>query len=331
MKLVSVIIPVYNTAEYLPRCLESILSNTYSNLELICINDGSTDNSLNVLNYYANLDSRIIVINQQNSGVSASRNVGLDHASGEYIAFIDSDDWIHSCYFEQLMQIQAFSNTDIVICDIESVYNSTEGPESAAALICNKNVEILSMEDVLRGGFLKHSVVSRIYRKSIISSIRFDNHLSWGEDTSFNFKVLSDNAGLRIAHFPHSMYYYVRHSSSLSHSLNSSQQILLAQWYLQQASSLYDQKLREIMLEQACKEGLANRYTAKLSKNKKDILSCKLFISDCWRIARSREVLPIKKRVKYGILFAFPCVYRLFRIINDPTLLYWEKTHKPKD
>ena len=196
MKLVSVIIPVYNTAEYLPRCLESILSNTYSNLELICINDGSTDNSLNVLNYYANLDSRIIVINQQNSGVSASRNVGLDHASGEYIAFIDSDDWIHSCYFEQLMQIQAFSNTDIVICDIESVYNSSEGPESAAALTCNKNVEILSMEDVLRGGFLKHSVVSRIYRKSIISSLRFDSHLSWGEDTSFNFKVLSDNEGL---------------------------------------------------------------------------------------------------------------------------------------
>ena len=118
MKLVSVIIPVYNTAEYLPRCLESILSNTYSNLELICINDGSTDNSLNVLNYYANLDSRIIVINQQNSGVSASRNVGLDHASGEYIAFIDSDDWIHSCYFEQLMQIQAFSNTDTGSCPV---------------------------------------------------------------------------------------------------------------------------------------------------------------------------------------------------------------------
>lgn len=92
---ISVIIPVYNTERYLPRCLDSVLSNTYDNLEVICINDGSTDNSINILDNYKVSDERVVVINQKNSGVSAARNAGINVATGEYIAFIDSDDWVH--------------------------------------------------------------------------------------------------------------------------------------------------------------------------------------------------------------------------------------------
>lgn len=86
---ISVIIPVYNTERYLPRCLDSVLSNTYDNLEVICINDGSTDNSRNILDNYKVSDERVVVINQKNSGVSAARNAGINVATGEYIAFID--------------------------------------------------------------------------------------------------------------------------------------------------------------------------------------------------------------------------------------------------
>ena len=86
---ISVIIPVYNTERYLPRCLDSVLSNTYDNLEVICINDGSTDNSINILDNYKVSDERVVVINQKNSGVSAARNAGINVATGEYIAFID--------------------------------------------------------------------------------------------------------------------------------------------------------------------------------------------------------------------------------------------------
>ncbi len=86
---ISVIIPVYNTERYLPRCLDSVLSNTYDNLEVICINDGSTDNSINILDNYKVSDERVVVINQKNSGVSAARKAGLNVATGEYIAFID--------------------------------------------------------------------------------------------------------------------------------------------------------------------------------------------------------------------------------------------------
>ena len=86
---ISVIIPVYNTERYLPRCLDSVLSNTYDNLEVICINDGSTDNSINILDNYKASDERVVAINQKNSGVSAARNAGINVATGEYIAFID--------------------------------------------------------------------------------------------------------------------------------------------------------------------------------------------------------------------------------------------------
>ena len=111
---ISVIIPVYNTAEYLPRCLDSVLQNTYQNLEIICVNDGSTDDSAAVLKRYAESDSRIIVVNKINEGVSAARNIGLDIATGSFVAFIDSDDWVHSKYFEVMMHFQIKFNADIV-------------------------------------------------------------------------------------------------------------------------------------------------------------------------------------------------------------------------
>ena len=126
-ELISVIIPVYNTAEYLPRCLESVLNNTYRNLEVICINDGSKDNSIEVLNAYAQKDPRIRVIDQENAGVSAARNRGLDDATGEYIAFVDSDDWIHRQYFETLHGFATKTNSVIVECDAQ--YVSEEQPD----------------------------------------------------------------------------------------------------------------------------------------------------------------------------------------------------------
>ena len=91
---VSVIIPVYNVEQYLSKCLDSVINQTFKNIEIICINDGSTDNSLKILNEYAMADKRIIVINQENSGVYAARNKGLQIANGKYISFVDSDDWI---------------------------------------------------------------------------------------------------------------------------------------------------------------------------------------------------------------------------------------------
>lgn len=126
--LVSVIIPIYNTARYLPRCLESIRNSDYKNLEIICINDGSTDNCLEILQEYKNKDNRILVIDVPNGGVSKARNIGLDYATGDYICFIDSDDWIHRQFFSALLffsELVHADNADFYGSDKDEDYYSS--------------------------------------------------------------------------------------------------------------------------------------------------------------------------------------------------------------
>ena len=103
MPKISVIVPVYNVEKYLARCLDSIINQTLADIEIICINDGSTDNSLEILNDYAKKDSRIKIIDQTNAGLSCARNAGMQIAQGEYIGFVDSDDWIDLDFYEKLV------------------------------------------------------------------------------------------------------------------------------------------------------------------------------------------------------------------------------------
>lgn len=101
--LISIIIPVFNVEQYIPQCLSSVLRQSYKNLEIICIDDGSTDSSLDILRHYQQTDTRIRVISQTNKGVAAARNLGLNLASGELLIFIDSDDWLDDTFFETIM------------------------------------------------------------------------------------------------------------------------------------------------------------------------------------------------------------------------------------
>lgn len=102
MAKISIIVPVYNTEKFLEKCLNSLINQTLKDIEIICINDGSTDKSLQILEKFANKDKRIQIINQTNSGLSVARNIGIKKAKGEYIGFVDSDDWVDLNFFEQL-------------------------------------------------------------------------------------------------------------------------------------------------------------------------------------------------------------------------------------
>ncbi len=113
--LITVIIPVYNTEEYLRSCLDSIINQTYRNLEILVIDDGSTDLSPAICDTYAELDSRVQVIHKENQGVSASRNLGIEMATGDYISFIDSDDWLESESYEHLISCFVEHKVDAVI------------------------------------------------------------------------------------------------------------------------------------------------------------------------------------------------------------------------
>lgn len=115
MAKVSIIVPVYNVKKYLRKCLDSLINQTLKDIEIICINDGSTDKSLEILEEYKNRDSRIILLNQENSGQSIARNNGIKKATGEYIGFVDPDDWVDLDYYEKLYNTASTNDTDIAV------------------------------------------------------------------------------------------------------------------------------------------------------------------------------------------------------------------------
>lgn len=125
MRKISIIVPVYNTEKYLPQCMESLLSQSYSNIEIIAVNDGSQDNSLDLLQNYAEMDSRIRIINKKNEGLACARNYGTKAASGEYISFIDSDDWVDESMFQKINTVIEASTPEIV-CFLTDCYSESE-------------------------------------------------------------------------------------------------------------------------------------------------------------------------------------------------------------
>ncbi len=122
MSLISIIVPIYNVEKYLDKCLLSIRKQTYSELEIILVNDGSPDESYRIIDEHVSLDSRIKTVNKVNGGLSSARNAGLKIATGDYIAFVDSDDWIESTMFEKLFYSIQTNSSDIAICDVRTEY-----------------------------------------------------------------------------------------------------------------------------------------------------------------------------------------------------------------
>ena len=117
----SIIVPAYNVADYIGDCLDSILNQTYKNFEVLVVNDGSTDNTHNICEYYKNKDSRILVFNKTNGGLSDARNYGMKRATGEYIVFIDSDDYIHTNSLEEFSK-KLYGNPDVLITRLVQTY-----------------------------------------------------------------------------------------------------------------------------------------------------------------------------------------------------------------
>lgn len=182
--LISIIVPVYNAAPYLDQCIQSILAQTYTDFELLLINDGSTDQSGAICDQYALQDARIQVFHQQNAGVSAARNLGLDHAKGEWITFVDSDDWISDNYFK-VADLNLDSRIDCIFVNIikkhpEKIINITNFRDDEIDI--DTFFENYSLHPHFfgpTGKFFKNEILNKY-------KLRFDESLSYGEDNLFN-------------------------------------------------------------------------------------------------------------------------------------------------
>ena len=171
--MISVIVPVYMVEKYLPQCIESIQKQTYRELEIILVNDGSTDGSPQICDWYAQGDLRIKVIHQKNKGLSGARNAGLEIATGEYIGFVDSDDYIKENMYEALYQALLREKADMAICSYEKVSEEGERIENTSPI----KDEVLSGYDILKKlpeckGWYYVTMWNRLYKRELFSQIR---------------------------------------------------------------------------------------------------------------------------------------------------------------
>lgn len=183
MPEVSIIMPVYNIEEYLPRCLDSIIQQLFSDFELLAVDDGSKDNSLNVLKEYAAKDSRIKILHQENGGASKARNNGLNNASGRFIAFIDGDDFVDCHYIENLYQGIKENDAMLSMCGLECV--DTIGNKVASPFSNNYVPESISGRDAVCqiGRNVTFGVVwNKLYRQEIFDDIRFTEGMTFEDE-----------------------------------------------------------------------------------------------------------------------------------------------------
>jgi len=205
--MVSVIIPIYNTESYLEKCLESIRTQTYTNIEVIMVDDGSTDCSRAIANSFVENDNRFRLFPQRNAGVSAARNYGLGVARGEYILFVDSDDWIEPQMIEKLVYIMNEYNTGISCCQ----YDRSRGFTGEKTEIWNKEIVL---QNFLIHKQINGSLVNKLFRRELIKNNRLDESIKYGEDALFLWKNLLNIDSIAVS--PEILYHVTLHDDSAS-------------------------------------------------------------------------------------------------------------------
>lgn len=208
---ISVIVPIYNVEPYLRRCVDSLLQQTCEDFELILVDDGSPDNCGAICDEYAAMDARVRVIHKPNGGLSDARNAGLKIAQGEYIAFVDSDDWVTPDYLERMLTAMLETGADICECDILR----TSGEETALTKehhAAELFTTVDAMEQLIHDGAFHQHVWNKLYRREVIADIMFPKGKT-NEDEFWTYQVFG-NAN-KVVKIPNVLYFYFQRPGSI--------------------------------------------------------------------------------------------------------------------
>lgn len=289
---ISVIVPVYNVEQYLERCVDSIINQTYTNLEIILVNDGSTDNSGKLCDELAKKDERIRVIHKENGGLSDARNRGIDESESDLVGFIDSDDYIDSDMYEVLLKNLNDTDANLSMCALYDVYNNT--PE---AQVTNKETWKLSSEQaikmVMEAKILSVTAVNKLYRKSLFTDLKFEVG-KIAEDAFIMIKLLDKCE--KIVATNEKKYYYVHRENSITTQKFSTKFLNVIEAYEQNSNIILEKypKLKDVaqtrmnwayfyVLDRLLLDDnyndkeLENKLISYLKNHRKDILNDPLF------------------------------------------------------
>ena len=214
--LISIIVPVYNPGAYFDKCINSIINQTYKNLEIILVDDGSTDDTPSNCDLLAKQDHRINVIHKKNGGAASARNVGLDAATGDYIGFVDADDWIDSDMYEIMLSEIIKYGADAARCGIVRELGNGQTEEWGTGNTDIRIVDSVQLQkDVAEAfGIVPVHLGNKLFKRECINSIRMDTRFKFAEDTLFNFMVSQSINS--IVYHDIDRYHYVDNSSSIT-------------------------------------------------------------------------------------------------------------------
>ena len=217
MPKISIIVPIYNVEKYLTNCIDSILNQTFKDFELILVNDGSTDNSLEICKHYKDIDDRICIIDKKNGGLSSARNAGLAFASGEYVGFCDPDDKINERMYELLYQSILENNSDCCVCSYKSFKTDSDIESSCSD---KRNVLVFNGNEIIEyflgdGRNMLASVWTKLINRKLIENLRFNEAMAFGEDYCFSLETLLNCSKVTMLENCELYYYFLREDSAM--------------------------------------------------------------------------------------------------------------------
>ena len=233
--LITVIVPIYHVEKYLHRCIDSIIGQTYKNLEIILADDGSGDACASICDEYARKDSRIVVIHKENGGLSDARNKGIEAAKGEYLAFVDSDDYIHRDMFKILMDTLLQTDSDVSMCSYKYVYDG-EPDETDVSFGTDHQVDIMDghkAQNRYYSGDKKLELTvawNKLYKKGLFTQLRYPKGKIF-EDEFTTYKALYKCSKICFVDLP--LYYYLQRSDSIIGVMNGHRDSKVVAAYLQ--------------------------------------------------------------------------------------------------
>ncbi len=320
---ISIVIPSYNEEKNISRCLDSVLNQTFTDFEVLCVDDGSSDETFDIIKEYSKKDSRIIPLKNPEKGVSSARNFGIENSNGDYIGFVDSDDFIQPQMYEFLYKAVTENNCDFSVCRYKktSHFFKKSFEYKTTSFQPEKFISFDNMNFNSENELVFSSACTNLISKKLLKNIRFKNY-KIGEDTVFNSEIYFKTD--KVIFVDAELYNYFINTQSVSYTENHSEK-----WFdlLQTRFVCYDilkdknEFLSSFYLERGMKSLLSYRFNLNSSalKNKyKKII--RNYFKNYFLSFLKCENISLKNKFFISLFFLFPFLYKRFRKIKDKTL-----------
>ncbi|MDQ0198773.1 glycosyltransferase family 2 protein [Neobacillus ginsengisoli] len=318
---ISIIVPVYNVEKYLVKCIDSILNQTFSDFELILVNDGSTDKSGEICDEYSKIDKRIKVVHKKNGGLSSARNAGIDLAKGEYIAFVDSDDYIHKRMYEVLYNNAIINSSDIIICDFtvanEGVFYDTSNLNIDIVAQNFSNIESLNKLYTSKG--ISFIVAwNKLYKRELFNDIRYEKGRIH-EDEFIIHQILYKSS--KVTYLPIKLYYYLQTNNSIIRSPYNIKRLDLVYALKERVdffSEVKQTKLQQLAETNFVQSFFLNYYKAKynVSNNNKELRQLKKVFSLSVGPLLVNPFFNKKEKILWLLFVLNPLLYEIYHKIK---------------